>query len=315
MQTITIQNIAGFLYFIENTTMHYSHGSFSSKYLLYRGIANKDWDLIPKLYRPEYSKMKRNIDGSVLIEEFREDAFRFIDNYESLDEIEWNQYAQHYGVPTRLLDFSTDPLVALYFYCNSLPNEDGAICVLHTSNYNYWTSKDICFIHNPDKKDVPSKEIIKELLTYSYGQKELSELSSGKKSPFDLNKFNRPQIYFPRLYDARQHAQGSCFLVWGNDIRPFEKMLQIDDYLTVPTDLIENYEKKDINVAGDPIIRDEKYDVLQYRDRFFCKLVIPAGLKSELLSELRCLGKNATTIFPGLDGIGQSICESYLELN
>ena len=36
---------------------------------------------------------------------------------------------QHYGIPTRLLDLTSNPLVALYFACASQPKEDGVVYV------------------------------------------------------------------------------------------------------------------------------------------------------------------------------------------
>jgi FRG domain len=41
---------------------------------------------------------------------------------------------QHSGVPTRLLDFSRDPLVAAYFACSELPGEDGRLFVVAARN-------------------------------------------------------------------------------------------------------------------------------------------------------------------------------------
>jgi hypothetical protein len=42
---------------------------------------------------------------------------------------------QHYGVPTRLLDWSHDILIALYFACNSEPDSDGALFICDLTEY------------------------------------------------------------------------------------------------------------------------------------------------------------------------------------
>ena len=49
-----------------------------------------------------------------MLEEFKklvQDKLRIV----SQNNLEWLFLAQHYGIPTTLLDWTTDPLVALYF--------------------------------------------------------------------------------------------------------------------------------------------------------------------------------------------------------
>lgn len=97
----------------------------------YRGHANASWSLLPAFYR--YNPPKRS--EHALLTKFRQSATMLVERPAS-DSFEWMFLMQHYGVPTRLLDWSESPLVALYFSVISLEEQDGAVWILKPSELN-----------------------------------------------------------------------------------------------------------------------------------------------------------------------------------
>jgi len=55
------------------------------------------------------------------------------------DELGWMQVAQHYGLPTRLLDWTQNAAVALFFACCKDPDEDGLVVILNPIELNQVT--------------------------------------------------------------------------------------------------------------------------------------------------------------------------------
>ncbi|WP_374131228.1 FRG domain-containing protein [Sphingomonas sp. 28-62-20] len=86
---------------------------------VFRGLGDVDFSLIPTIGRiPQYS-LSRELS---VLASFRRRALQFA-NDAGFTNWEYLALAQHHGVPTRLLDWTTNPLVAAYFAASAMPAE------------------------------------------------------------------------------------------------------------------------------------------------------------------------------------------------
>jgi hypothetical protein len=90
----------------------------------YRGHSIATWNLEPKLMRIHHRPPETHY-----LNKFKQDASMIL-NHQPKSEFEWLFLMQHYGVATRLLDWSESPLVGLYFALENNKDQDGALWVL-----------------------------------------------------------------------------------------------------------------------------------------------------------------------------------------
>ena len=101
----------------------------------YRGLPSTDMCLLPTLHRIGIPVAEEGY----LMNKFKQNAYEFLDERPQ-GEWEWMLLARHHGLPSRLLDWTENPLVGLFFACNG-DNEDyiesdGALWCLSPSKLN-----------------------------------------------------------------------------------------------------------------------------------------------------------------------------------
>ncbi|MGR6831393.1 FRG domain-containing protein [Aliivibrio wodanis] len=139
--------------------------------LLFRGQGGH-FPLYPKIARKDPTKNTTKLEKTMLDELSRRLASDV--GFSNMNEWDKLAYAQHYGLATRLLDWTTNPLVALWFACSDFDeSSDGRIYMIVTTDNMFLDPK----------KD---------------------------KSPFNLNS---TKIWKPNINNSRIASQNGWFTV------------------------------------------------------------------------------------------------------
>lgn len=169
---------------------------------LYRGQANSSWNLDASITRePKYLENEGDMYYDIL--SLKPDAFQNDQTvYERLITM------QHFGMPTRLLDVTRNPLVSIFFACNNLKRKD---------------SDGVIFTFKPEKKS--------EFLNFE--DKNLEDLSilfnHGKLKETSESKEFLSKIWFIKgvAKNQRIHNQSGDFIFVGNGDNVTKKLHQL----------------------------------------------------------------------------------------
>ena len=109
------ETLTDFLFEVNKVRSRWRSGKEKSKGdsrpLWFRGQRSAEWDLRPRLYRDEY----RGAAESEIRLEFEGSGLQLVTTNPNRSKWEWYFLMEHYRAPTRLLNWSGNPLVALYF--------------------------------------------------------------------------------------------------------------------------------------------------------------------------------------------------------
>lgn len=118
------------------TQFHEIIAAYDARNIIYRGMKSVSYPLIPKIGRiePPDSVGSREKNEMEILRLFKERAFQYLDFTPSSD-WDWLALGQQYGLPTRLLDWTDNPLVACFFALDERSQANGVIYAYHNDSY------------------------------------------------------------------------------------------------------------------------------------------------------------------------------------
>ena len=153
---------------------------------IYRGVPRQSYKLIPDIGR--YKKFDAsNIEDAekTILRLFKEQALPYLD-FRPQSEWEWLAIARHYGLPTRLLDWSRNPLVAAYFAVEEESDEDSAIYAYESNTY-IRTEK----IKDPFDRETTGKFVPTHVTRRITAQVGVFTIHPKPKEPFESSEIRR----------------------------------------------------------------------------------------------------------------------------
>ncbi|WP_368172803.1 FRG domain-containing protein [Aeromonas sp. R2-1] len=211
------------------------------------------------------------IDPERLLSEFKRQAIHLI-NEKPRNDFEWLFLMQHYGVKTRLLDWTTNALVALYF---ALENEPQGM--------------------KPSKESNPSSDFISGTHMRDDG---------AAVYVMNPNKFNHESTEFDHPIDVANYYEH-----WKHYVRPTEDsraMLPICIVAPHSSPRIRA-QAGTFTLHGSMTQDIESYDPI---DRILHKIFIPCKFISKMKKDLRALGMTKAFIYQDLDSLSEDIMKN-----
>jgi hypothetical protein len=163
--------------------------------LFYRGQSDKTYLLTPGVFRKGLLAKEHILIQDLLLNS--PDEFSGIESA-----IERLIKMQHYGLPTRLLDVTINPLVALFFACNDNMDKDGEVIVFYDYMQHPGTIEAKCLVALAEysgSSDGISRSIIIPKEEKNHLLKELDAL--GVNHAFLFPELEHQAIYIKNKYE------------------------------------------------------------------------------------------------------------------
>lgn len=253
------------------------NGAEKHEILSFRGQSNKEFELTPSLGRGRRTPGDISIfnEERQLIETTKYKLPDIFNN--NLSPIELLALLQHYGIPTRLLDITENPLVALYFACNANENCDGEVFVFKNNEV--------------DTTNYPIVNAIAESYKFTVDYACRLDLFYEKiiQQPYFLEQRYTLQYKLTDSETKINWIKTCCenpLFVYA-PIRSLRQQMQRGKYLLFPNRICSG--KKIFTTIIDPLPKNHEYIVE--------RLCIPAAAKKSIIRELKLFGISEEILF------------------
>lgn len=203
--------------------------SFGNEFI-FRGHSNITWQLKTSLHRLLGNKYQETVEEfeRYSLSEFKSKFYLYNKyDYEPKTYLEWLATMQHYGTPTRLLDFTESPYIALYFCLENAEKVQKDNMVIYALNYREINKATISYLKNLD-------------LDFSY---DYLDIENNKDQIFEnkITKLNIPILWIsePKRLNKRIERQRGTFLYTNDRKKTYEEILKSDLYNKIDSFLLE----------------------------------------------------------------------------
>ena len=235
-------------------------------------------------------------DVDAMVEEFKKKAEPILE-YTAANDIEWECIGQHYGLPTRMLDWTTNTLDALYFAIGE-DKEKGKNEELKNSDTFKWEKED-----NPGCTDDELIKLIYQKAVDKFADRQLSEYG-GAVFIIDPAEINRYTILWEKGVEpcVLDPEESWCSEYIEKCLHEAELPICIHGF---------NKEKRISRQSGNFSTTGTDVMPLDYRDFFqpmITKIFIPYNCYKSIRKELRAIGITEGEIYAKKrDGSGNCI--------
>jgi hypothetical protein len=264
----------------------------------FRGHQCAQWRLETSIERVTRGNKDRVRAEVYFIRAFQRKAHHFLRSTPAPDDrLEWLALMQHWGVPTRLLDFTTSPYIALFFALNEF---------VANGHHDPDALAAVWAVHHVAGKGIAVMELNRARIE---GLPELTHSSHlGGRDLFERRFFADHKLKFvapvqPFLLNERQSVQQGIFLCPSTLSLDFEVNL-------VQPESFQSYVQASLPEAP-PDPRDR---VLHNLRSLLRKAVISRQGAHDILPRLYSMNLNSGSLFPDLRGYASSIVERYRAL-